>query len=226
MTYTKADKIPTGPLSATQRLMARGVLLLGLLSMVGFAVGLTNTQPAEGDAPYTGTADPAGWVGVPEHIGGELEITRLQRDRATAILGYATRYRASAELSTLIYDIAVREGLDPELGFRLVKVESNFNPRAISSAAAIGLAQVQLATARFYDPAITTEQLMEPERNLVIGFRYLRDLMVRYGLDIRTALEAYNAGPSKLQELRDRGERLETDYVASVMIGYPRQGGM
>jgi soluble lytic murein transglycosylase-like protein len=82
------------------------------------------------------------------------------------------------------------------------------------------LAQVQVATARFYDPSITAEQLYEPETNLRIGFRFLRDLMETYG-DMRLALLAYNRGPTRIKTLLEEGQNPDNGYPSSLMEGYP-----
>src|SRR3970282_2136241 len=49
---------------------------------------------------------------------------------ARALLDYSSRYQVPSDLVALIYDTALREGLDPDLAFRLVRVESAFDPKA------------------------------------------------------------------------------------------------
>ncbi len=98
-------------------------------------------------------------------------------------------------------------------------MESAFTVKARSSAGALGLAQVQLPTARFYRPAITAEELFDPGTNLTIGFRYLHDLLQIYG-DVKLALLAYNRGPTRLKQLMDRGQDPRNGYATSVMQGY------
>src|SRR5207245_8005312 len=123
---------------------------------------------------------------------GELEVARLQLDRVNAIMQYSTHYRLPADMATAVYDVALSEGIDPGLAFRLVKVESGFNPRAVSHVGAIGLTQVLPSTARLYEPGLTTQQLYDRATNLRIGFRYLRDLLDRYPANLQLALLAYN----------------------------------
>jgi len=147
-------------------------------------------------------------------------LVRLRLARAHALLTYSTRYRIPADLAELVFDVAVQEGLEPELAFRLVNLESAFNPRAKSHANAYGLAQVQLGTAKFYKRDITAEELYEPELNLRIGFRYLRDLLENYD-DIKLALLAYNRGPSRLKTLIEEGVNPDNGYPSTLMEGYP-----
>jgi soluble lytic murein transglycosylase-like protein len=212
-------------LSATQKLTMRGVVLLALVLTAGGVVGATVPRAAaSGDdgIAYTGTA-----VGSQFRLlrtaldttSGQLELTRLKLERAERLLEYSAKYQIPADLAALIYDTALQVGLDPELAFRLVNIESGFKVKAVSSANALGLAQVQLPTARFYDPDITREELFEPATNLRIGFRYLRDLLRVYG-DTKLALLAYNRGPARLKQLMDQGHDPANGYASKVMSGY------
>jgi cell wall-associated NlpC family hydrolase len=80
-------------------------------------------------------------------------------------------------------------GLDPRLLAAVAKVESNFNPGAVSSAGARGLMQFMPATARGMgiDPS-------DPAQAIDGGARYLRTQLDRFG-SVQLALAAYNAGP-------------------------------
>lgn len=211
-------------LSATQQIMLRGIGLFALLALIGGAVG--GWAPASlvqrDGSFYNGSAAISEYLRARESMmesSGELELARLRLARAEAVLAYSARYEVPANLAELVYDVALREGLDPDLGFRLVKVESGFNVAAKSRANAYGLAQVQLATARFYESDITMERLLEPERNLRIGFRYLRYLMENYD-DINLALLAYNRGPSRIKDLLDAGRDPDNGYPGVLMEGY------
>ncbi len=211
-------------LSATQKIMIRGGGLFAVLTVFATAVG--GWAPAAlasvGTDAYTGTAVWSEFQRLRATLdtaSGELELMRLKLRRAEALLEYSARYRIPADLTALVYDVALREGIEPELAFRMVNLESGFNARARSRADAFGLAQVQIATARFYEPRITAEQLYEPEKNLEIGFRYLRDLLETYG-DVRLALLAYNRGPSRINSLMEEGRDPDNGYPATVMEGY------
>jgi len=151
---------------------------------------------------------------------GELEVARLQLDRVNAIMQYSTHYRLPADMATAVYDVALSEGIDPGLAFRLVKVESGFNPRAVSHVGAIGLTQVLPSTARLYEPGLTTQQLYDRDTNLRIGFRYLRDLLDRYPANMQLALLAYNRGPAKVEQLLGAGRNPANGYEVEVMKGF------
>ncbi|MEX0690525.1 MAG: transglycosylase SLT domain-containing protein [Gemmatimonadales bacterium] len=208
-------------LSATQRLMLKGIGLFVLAGVGGLALA-NPPLVANSDGPrYTGTVDAMRAPSVPAPVEpGVRDLTQLEFQRAAAIAAYAAQYALTPELAALIYDTAHREGIDPELGFRVVKIESNFRPNARSSAGAIGLAQVMLPTAVFYDRTITAERLTDPETNLWIGFRYLRYLLERYEWDLRLALLAYNRGPARVGDLLARGIEPGNGYARAVTSGY------
>jgi hypothetical protein len=90
---------------------------------------------------------------------GEMDLLRAQYERADRIIHYSSRFAIPANLAMHVLDGSLAEGIDPELAFRLVKLESEFNPRATSSVGAIGLTQMMLPTARYYDRGITREKL-------------------------------------------------------------------
>lgn len=202
----------------------RGWLAVAVVLLLGGAAGSVGRTALATDAEvaYTGTIPSDQFTSLRQSLdttSGELEIARLKLTRAEALLDYSARYQIPADLAGLIYDTALREGIDPELAFGLVKVESGFVARAVSSAGALGLAQVQLATARFYQPSIAAEDLFDPATNLRIGFRYLHDLLVIYG-DVKLALLAYNRGPGRLNELIDQGRDPNNGYWSWVLEGY------
>jgi soluble lytic murein transglycosylase-like protein len=158
---------------------------------------------------------------------GEAALARVQLERANAIIEYSGQYQIPADLAAAIYDIALSEGLDPALGYRLVKVESDFKRTARSTMAAMGYTQLQLATARFYDPTMTEERLMDRETNLRIGFRFLQDLLRQFDGDMNLALLAYNRGPSRVAEILAQGGDPKNGYDDAVLKGYqaPRTVG-
>jgi len=157
-----------------------------------------------------------------ESMMGERTVLQIQLNRANAIIDYSAHYRIPADLAATIYDVALREGLNPDLAFRLVHVESRFDPKARSRVGAIGYAQVMVPTAHWYQPGITEEQLYDRETNLKLGFRYLRDLLRRHKGDMRLALLSYNRGPARVQELLNAGRNPNNGYERSVMSGYKR----
>ena len=151
---------------------------------------------------------------------GETDVVRLQLDRANTVMEYSSKYQIPADLSAAIYDIALSEGIDPSLGFQLVKIESDFKRTAHSPAGALGYTQLQIATARFYDAGITEDKLLDRDVNLRIGFRFLKDLMGQFDNDMHLALLAYNRGPGKVAEILAEGGDPKNGYSDAVLKGY------
>jgi soluble lytic murein transglycosylase-like protein len=197
---------------------------LGLLVvasvLVGSVIALTGQMASGPPAPAAPPA-PATIGAYTEERGprGDLTATRILLERATGVLTYAQRFGIPTDLSMAIYDIAVEEGISPELAYRLIKVESNFRRSAESHAGALGYTQVQLATARGYLPDVTAHDLYQRDTNLRVGFRYLRDLLRRFDGDLTLALVAYNRGPTKVDSIHASGGDPRNGYQDLVLTG-------
>jgi soluble lytic murein transglycosylase-like protein len=155
---------------------------------------------------------------------GELELMRTQLERAKQVIGYSSRYRIAADLASSIMDVASAEGIDPELAFRLVKLESDFNVHATSPVGAVGLTQVMPSTAKYYVKGITREKLYDPNTNLRVGFRYLRGLVDEYHGDVKLALLVYNRGPVAVAKSRAQGDSPSNGYDRILTKGYRGNG--
>ena len=151
---------------------------------------------------------------------GEAVVVKLQLERANAIMENSTRYQIPADLSAAIYDIALSEGIDPSLGYQLVKIESQFNRKAKSPMQAFGYTQLQVATAKFYQPGIKEKDLYDRDTNLRLGFRFLNELLARFNYDVHLALLAYNRGPARVDEILAQGGNPANGYSDAVLKGY------
>lgn len=159
-----------------------------------------------------------------ENAAGEAALLRAAVERTNRIIGYSGQYGIPAGLAATIFDIALQEGVDPELAFRVVQLESGFNPRAVSRVGAIGLTQVMLATARHFDRTITRDRLYEPTTNVGIGFRYLRQLIENYDGNVRLALLAYNIGEPAVNQARRVGKNPLDGYNRILIKDYRGSG--
>ncbi|MEE2836991.1 MAG: transglycosylase SLT domain-containing protein [Myxococcota bacterium] len=131
-----------------------------------------------------------------------------------------------------------RHRVDPMLMYALIRQESQFNPRAISSADALGLMQIIPPTAkqiagwlRIRNPS--RKSMLEPNLNIRLGSRYLAYLLKRYRGRVAHAIAAYNAGPMRVDrwKRRHQGRPIDEwveeipfdetrDYVKRVLSGY------
>jgi soluble lytic murein transglycosylase-like protein len=216
-----------------RRRLNRTVLALSFFGAAAFVLG--NRKPA---AP-TAEAAPVNNSGFQINVAtdrtltfaldsarGELELVRAQLERANKVINYSSRYGIGADLAGSIVDVASAEGIDPELAFRLVKLESDFNVHATSPVGAIGLTQVMPSTAKYYVKGITREGLYDPTTNLRVGFRYLRGLVNEYHGDVRLALLVYNRGPVAVAKSRAQGDNPSNGYDRILTKGYRGAGVM
>jgi soluble lytic murein transglycosylase-like protein len=159
-----------------------------------------------------------------ESAKGELTLARARYERAEKIIGYSTHYGIPAGLAGNVFDASLREGIDPELAFRLVRLESEFNSHAISKVGAVGLTQLMPSTAVQWEKGVTREQLFTPTTNLRIGFRYLRNLLDMYKGNVHYALLAYNRGEDAVWRDIKAGTDPGNGYDHWVMRDYKGKG--
>ena len=127
--------------------------------------------------------------------------------------GAAFTGRYNGPYLAMARDAARRHGVPEDLFLKLVQQESGFNPKAVSSKGALGLAQLMPDTARILrvDP-------LDPYQNLDGGARYLMQQYRAFG-NWRLALAAYNAGPGAVQKHGGVPPFRETQNYVKVIFG-------
>jgi soluble lytic murein transglycosylase-like protein len=159
-----------------------------------------------------------------ESTQGELSLIRSRYERADRIMQYSNKYGITAGMAGKVFDASLREGIDPELAFRLVRLESEFNERAVSKVGAIGLTQLMPSTATLFEKNASRDHLFNGETNLRIGFRYLRTLLGEYHGDVHLALLAYNRGEDAVWRDVRNGVNPGNGYDHWVMQDYKGKG--
>ena len=108
---------------------------------------------------------------------------------------------------------AQAQRLDPYLVLALIRQESLFDPQAVSSARAYGLMQLLPSTAASLVQPLPGVGLglTDPDRNIALGTRYLRQLFSRYDDNLIMGVAGYNAGPRAVEKWRARFPHAEAD---------------
>jgi hypothetical protein len=115
-------------------------------------------------------------------------------------------------LDSIIDKASKTYGIDPALIRAVIKAESNFNPRAVSSAGAQGLMQLMPSTAS----GLGVTNSFDPEQNVMAGTKFLKQMMDRYGGNLNSALAAYNWGPGNLEKKGGALPRETREYLTKV----------
>lgn len=205
------------PRRETMPVIRMGALVL-LASFVAYELGARSVDTSAGwIARAEARASVASLRSDVDAQKGIIDIQQARLERLESAFDLSSRYGIGADLAMSIQDIALAEGIDPKVAFELVRVESSFNPRAVSPVGALGLTQLMPATAQIMQPGISRQQIFERETNLRLGFRFFNSLIKHYKGDVRLALLAYNRGPGTVDRLLASGQDPGNGYASAVL---------
>ncbi len=121
------------------------------------------------------------------------------------------------DLRSLVDQVSREHGVDPKLVDALVRVESAYDPKAVSKKGAMGLMQLMPETAK----RLRVNDPFDPEQNIRGGVREFSRLIERYSGNLQFALAAYNAGEGAVARYRGIPPYAETrSYVSKIMTLY------
>ena len=152
---------------------------------------------------------------------GSISLTNVPSDsRYRKVEIKSGRFHAALserELEPVIRRHSSQHQLHPALIRAVIKAESNFDPRAVSRAGAIGLMQLMPQTAVRLD----VRDMYDPDDNVGGGTKYLRQLLDRFHGNLPLALAAYNAGENAVDRYQALPPFDETrQYVRKVLRYY------
>lgn len=125
-----------------------------------------------------------------------------------------------ADIRHLVQMISREHGVDPKLVDALVRVESSYDPNAVSHRGAMGLMQLMPATAK----RLNIDDPFDPEKNIRGGVREFSRLLDQYSGNLQFALAAYNAGEGAVARYRGVPPFAETrNYVSRILTIYTGQ---
>ena len=123
---------------------------------------------------------------------------------------------APAQIDHLVSQAARREQLAPELLRAVIRQESAGYPCAVSRQGAAGLMQLMPSTARQF----AVRDAFNPAQNVNAGAKLLRQLIERYPGDLASALAAYNAGPTPVDQHGGVPPYAETQNYVQQILGW------
>lgn len=159
-----------------------------------------------------------------QEVNAALSVARPAIQGPSTQASAASAAWTTAAVDALIEETARKHSVDPNLVRAMIKVESNFNPRAVSSKGAVGLMQLMPSTAR----ELRVRNPYDPAQNLDGGIRHMKSLLEKNNGDVVLSLAAYNAGQGavdrhggvpRYRETRDYVRRIAELYADNGPIG-------
>ncbi len=189
--------------------MFRNNLFYKALKMAVFGGGMlvTASVPVRADIyRYTDSEGTVHFTNVPTSSRYEVYIREALPVRVHPSTRYDRYIRRAAEK----YDVPF------SLVKAVIKVESDFDPNAVSRAGARGLMQIMPETAK----DLGVRDSFDPQENILGGVRYLKELLDRFHGSLPLALAAYNAGPNRIGPRREIPRIEETERFVEKVMGY------
>ena len=141
-------------------------------------------------------------------------------DKKKKVLPRSTSKNPSYQIIQLINQIATQHDIDPALVNAVARVESNFNPRAVSPKGALGVMQLLPSTAKRFD----VHDVYDPKQNIEGSVRYLKFLRNMFSGNIPLMLAAYNAGENAVKKYNGIPPYTETqNYIRKIQQFYKKK---
>lgn len=155
---------------------------------------------------------------------GVLHFTNVPTSKKYSLYLKERTFKSVDQNHTDKYDHIItrasrRHGISFPLLKAIIKVESNFNPRAVSKKGAKGLMQLMPDNIRI----LKIKDPFDPSENIMAGARYFRELLERFNGKVQLTLAAYNAGPNRVDRYQRIPPYKETENYIKKVMAYYRQ---
>lgn len=199
----------------------RGLIALGLVADAATELAASRKKLAKvkGDA---GLARLYLELGNYNAAMGLFDPSMLQRPPQSAL---AWSFLYPKAFAGLVVSHSEKAGIEPSLAFAVMKAESSFSPMATSPVGARGLMQLMPATAAMLlqEKKLSPERLYDPELNIRLGTRYLRDMMDKYGGNKEAVIASYNAGAANVNRwLKTYSNLAGAEFIESIPFAETR----
>ena len=198
---------------------SRSPALVRWLAAVG-GVGALTVAPS-GYADIYKTVEEDGVISFtnrPKSKGSKLVAKAPKRRRAAPAMPSDTSPERFTRYDTYIQQAAALYQIPEELVRAVIKVESDFDPRAVSTANAQGLMQLIPETAE----RMMVTDILDPRQNIFGGTRYLRVLANTFNGDLELTIAAYNAGEGAVIRYGGIPPYEETQFYVAKVLAYYR----
>jgi soluble lytic murein transglycosylase-like protein len=184
--------------------------------------GLGAELSAKNMKVFLGTDGVATLTNRPEKFRGRAEYVEILMQYDPIVVPNrlkrykSTKVYAPDDVKEIVREYAKKYSLDENLVYALIRVESNFNPNAVSPAGARGLMQLMPGTA--LDMGVT--DIFDPVQNVAGGTQYLAKMLTLFDNDVTLALAAYNAGPEAVKRHDGIPPYEETQNYVRLVTGH------
>jgi hypothetical protein len=131
---------------------------------------------------------------VPGQSGGNVYINDSPAKPQSDSIQAEPVATSPSRIDSIIDRVSSHYQVDPKLVHAMIRVESNYDPSAVSSKGAMGLMQLIPATAHRFG----VQNPFDPGQNIQGGVSYLKYLLHLFGGNLPLSLAAYNAGEQRV----------------------------
>lgn len=196
--------------------MSTAVLLAALLAPQPASADIYECRQPDGSLSYTNVREPG------RRCRRVVQSSEQRRRRERPGRDRRRSQRNTSRSRYTDYDAHIREAAQlyqlPEAFIRaVIKIESDYSPRVVSHAGAMGLMQLMPRTAA----SMGVRDPFDPRQNILGGSRYLRILANMFNGDLVLTIAAYNAGEGAVMRYNGVPPYEETQrYVRRVLDRY------